>query len=61
MEQSFVLKHYARLSLSEQMIMTAEERGWWLKRLEDELQKQKAAQSNTQLNQLPPSPGKPPV
>ena len=36
MEQSFLLKHHARLSLFEQNNMTSEERAWWIKRVDEE-------------------------
>jgi hypothetical protein len=41
MEQSFLLKHYGHLSINEQMDMTAEERNWWLERLDKENKNQK--------------------
>jgi hypothetical protein len=36
MEQQFQLKHYCKLSLFEQNQMTAEERAWFIKRLDKE-------------------------
>ena len=36
MEQQFILKEYGRLSLFEQNNMTAEERIWYIRRLEHE-------------------------
>lgn len=38
MEQQFVLKEYGRLSLFEQNNMTAEERNWYVARLNREYQ-----------------------
>lgn len=36
MEQQFQLKHHGHLSIFEQAQMTAEERAWYLKRIEKE-------------------------
>lgn len=36
MEQQFQLKHYCKLSLFEQNQMTAEERAWFIRRLDKE-------------------------
>jgi hypothetical protein len=36
MEQQFQLKHFGKLSLFEQAQMTAEERSWFMKRLDKE-------------------------
>jgi hypothetical protein len=36
MEQSFQLKQYGNLSLFEQEQLTAEDRGWWMRRLQKE-------------------------
>jgi hypothetical protein len=36
MEQMFLLKHYAKLSIQEQWLLTSEDRSWWLTRLEKE-------------------------
>jgi hypothetical protein len=41
MEQMFLLKHYAKLSLQEQLMLSAEDRNWWLTRLEKENAKNK--------------------
>jgi hypothetical protein len=63
MEESFLLKHYGHLSLNEQFSMPAEERHWWLKRLDDEnkkINKQGAAEA-APSGKLPESPGAPPV
>ena len=54
MDQSFVLKHYGRLSLMEQSGMTAEERAWWIKRLDAENKKLQDAGKQT-----PGDPGLP--
>lgn len=62
MEQQFQLKHYGELSLFEQANMTAEERAWWMKRLEKEF-KEKAEKERQQVGSVPrPSkPSKPSV
>lgn len=41
MEQQFMLKQYGNISLFEQNSMTAEERTWWINRLEKEAQRRK--------------------
>lgn len=41
MEQQFQLKHHGKLSLFEQDQMVAEERAWFLKRLEKEFNDRK--------------------
>lgn len=38
MEEEFQLKEYGHLSLFEQSQMTAEERAWWLKRVQKEIE-----------------------
>lgn len=38
MEEQFQLHEYAKLSLFEQDQMTAEERAWWLKRTQKEIE-----------------------
>ena len=40
MEQQFQLKHHGKLDLFEQNQMTAEERSWFIKRLEREFKEQ---------------------
>lgn len=37
----FLLKHFAKLSLQEQQMLSAEDRNWWLTRLEKENAKDK--------------------
>jgi hypothetical protein len=32
-EQKFQLKHFGKLSLAEQQLLTAEDRQWWIQRL----------------------------
>jgi hypothetical protein len=46
MNQQFLLKEYGKLSLFEQENMTAEERSWWLRRLEEERRKQSEKSGN---------------
>lgn len=52
MEQSFLLKEYGKLSLFEQSIMPAEERAWWIKRLDKEKKNQQEAEKAT-VSKLP--------
>ena len=40
MEQSYQLKKFGHLSLFEQNVMTAEERAWWIERINKDIQKQ---------------------
>lgn len=63
MEDSFLLKHYGHLNLSEQYQMTGEERSWWLKRIETENTKiaEKNNATNTPAGKIAESPGRPPV
>jgi hypothetical protein len=60
MEQQFQLKHYGKLNLFEQNQMTAEERGWYMKRLEKEF-KDKKEQEEAQMRNVrkPSTPSKP--
>jgi len=52
MEQQFQLKHHGNLSLFEQAAMVAEDRGWWIKRLEREF-KEKAEREHKQVGSAP--------
>jgi len=61
MEQSFLLKHYGHISLEEQRTMTAEERNWWLERLDKEHRREKEASKGYTPNKVPQTPGKPPT
>jgi hypothetical protein len=54
MEQQFQLKHYGNLSLFEQSSMVAEDRAWFLRRLEKEL-KDKAEAEKKQAGSMPRS------
>lgn len=45
MEQSFSLKHHGNLSLIEQANMIAEDRIWWINRLNKEIENQNKANS----------------
>lgn len=60
MNKSFILRKEAGLSLDEQYKMTAEERQWWLNRLE-ESEKAKNITPHGNPGELPPTPGKPPI
>lgn len=55
-----MLKRYGHLDMTEQMYMTAEERKWWIQRIDDENRKQNQANSH-QAPSASPSPGRPPV
>jgi len=62
MEQAFLLKHYGNLSLEEMRTMTAEERDWWLQRLDKEHKKERdAARPGNTPGKAAPTPGSPPV
>lgn len=63
MEDSFLLKHYGHINLSEQYTMTGEERTWWLKRIETENTKTAERNSGTNIavGKIAESPGRPPV
>lgn len=60
MEQAFLLKQYGGLGLEEMRTMTAEERNWWLQRLDKEHKKEKDTTS-APPGQLPHTPGRPPA
>lgn len=57
MEQQFQLKEYGKLDIFEQAQMTAEERGWWMKRLEKEA-KDRQEREKKQAQSMP-KPRKP--
>jgi hypothetical protein len=61
MEESFQLKEYGKLSLFEQAQMVAEERSWWLKRIEKEYEDRKKAEegaaSGVSRPSIPSVPG----
>lgn len=42
MEEQFQLKTHGNLSLFEQNQMTAEERGWWMRRLQRHIDEERA-------------------
>jgi len=52
MEQQFQLKHYGKLSIFEQNQMSAEERAWFMKRLNKEF-KDRKAQEEEQSRSVP--------
>ena len=62
MEQQFQLKHHGNLSLFEQAQMIAEDRGWWIKRLEKEF-KDRQEREKQQMGSAPRprTPSKPSV
>ena len=60
MEESFLLKQYGHLTLMEQACLTAEDRKWWLKKLDEENNRK----NNTPVSapdKIAPSPGRPPT
>jgi hypothetical protein len=57
MEQQFQLKYYAKLDLFEQAHMSAEDRAWWLKRIEKELKEK--AEREKQAMQSSKAPSRP--
>lgn len=60
MEESFLLKQYGHLTLMEQAGLTAEDRKWWLKKIDEENNRKnntKPATSDT----VAPTPGRPPA
>jgi len=59
MEQQFQLKHHGNLSLFEQASMVAEDRAWWIKRLEREF-KERSEHEQKQVSSVP-RPHKPSV
>lgn len=60
MEQQFQLKHYGKLSIFEQNNMTAEDRNWYLKRLEKEF-KDRAEKERQQVGSMPRVPRMPSI
>jgi hypothetical protein len=61
MEQSFLLKHYGHVDLEEQRTMTAEERNWWLTRIDTEHRREKEASKGYTTGKAPQTPGRPPA
>tara|TARA_R110000868_G_scaffold115679_8_gene308787 strand:+ start:429 stop:617 length:189 start_codon:yes stop_codon:yes gene_type:complete len=55
MEQQFQLKHYGKLSIFEQNQMTAEERSWFIKRLEKEFKDKQEKEQQQQRSARTPS------
>lgn len=60
MEQQFRLKHYGKLNLFEQDQMTAEERAWYIKRLEKESDDRKE-QEEKLTRSMPRMPSRPTI
>lgn len=52
MEQRFQLKEYGNLSLFEQAQMPADERAWWMRRLNEE-NKKKQEREKGQMGSMP--------
>ncbi len=59
MEQQFQLKYHGKLSLFEQASMVAEDRAWWMKRIEREL-KEEADRERNKIGSIP-RPHKPSI
>ena len=55
MEQQFQLKHHGKLDLFEQNQMTAEERSWFMKRLEKEFKDRQEKEQQQQRSVRTPS------
>jgi len=55
MEEMFQLKHYGKLTFFEQNSITAEDRAWYLKRLEREFKEQQEREKNAVGNVSMPS------
>lgn len=55
-----MLKQHGHLTLMEQMHMTAEDRKWWLKKLDEE-NSRKDGGPQSAPDKLPPKPGSPPA
>lgn len=50
MEQQFQLKEYGKYTLFEQSVMTAEDRGWTVRRLEREMKARQDAEKKQSAN-----------
>ena len=63
MDQSFLLKHYGHLSIEEQNNMTAEDRMWWIRRINEERERKENANKNVAKapGKLDATPGRPPA
>jgi gluconate kinase len=59
MEESFLLKQYGHLTLMEQAGLTAEDRKWWLKKIDDENNRKNAQPAAPDT--VAPTPGRPPA
>jgi hypothetical protein len=60
MEQQFQLKNYGKLSLFEQNQMPAEERAWWMRRLDREFKERKEREeAQSRSIPRPSTPSKP--
>ncbi len=57
MEQQFQLKWHGKLTLFEQDNLSAEDRGWWMRRIEKELkdrnEREKASMPNVRMPSKP--------
>lgn len=60
MDEAFALKQHGHLSLEEQAYMTAEDRKWWLKKLEEEASRKEGG-PQAATDKLSASPGRPPA
>jgi len=61
MNQSFLLKEYGKLDLWEQNQLTAEERKWWIERINQEIEKRNKQQEASAGTTRPHTPGQPTV
>lgn len=60
MEESFLLKQYGHLTLMEQAWLTAEDRKWWLKKIDEENSRKNNAPTAAP-DKILPTPGRPPA
>lgn len=60
MEQTFMLKEYGKLNLFEQNNMTSEDRRWWLKRLEREINERNKKERDS-IPSIPSMPNMPSI
>jgi len=61
MNESFLLKHHGNLSLAEQDRMSAEDRRWWIRRINEEIEKSNNKSTNMPAGKRDHTPGQPPI
>lgn len=60
MREQYVLKKAGNLSLFEQLFMVAEDRAWWIKELEKDIEEQRKREGET-MSSMPSIPGMPSI